>query len=207
MSTKASTLKAYDKMQEVKNNAVTPIERSLVEASLFKGYRKEKVLACEMLRFELTLKGKDSIQKRLKPYLGDKVTFETMFKADLWAELLKNEVEQIFANPIKDFVFLSKLNAPVIEAFLNKNIKHFATKAILKETLSIIQTKGGLRGLKEHYFEVYQSRQTFYNHQTILKKLAKTIDFSELEDLTASKIHGYLLEQFQIKKSIQNKLL
>lgn len=205
-NTKSSTFKLYDKLREIKNNAVTREERKIIEAHSIKEYRKKEIWICEILRVELTLKSKDSIIKRLTPYIENTITLETLFQEEIWFNLLRNEIEKIFNSPMKNFVFLSRLNGPAIEAFLNKNSKHFSKKAIIKETLSIMQRKDGLKGLREYYFDNYKSRQTFYNHISILKRLSKQIDFSDIQNLTSSNVHDYLLRKFDIKEQVQNKL-
>lgn len=206
-STRSSTLKSYAKLPEMKNNAVTAEEGKIIENSLQKAYRAKEVWICELLRTELTLKGTDSVKKRLKPYCGDKVTLESMFKNEIWNKLLKNEVERIFVHPLQDFVFLSKLQAPTLEEVLDKNIKSLDKKLRIKYIIEKIQTAGGLKGVKSYEFKTYRSRQTHYNHRKIFYELAKNINISELENLTSSKIHKHFLSHFKLESPSQNKLL
>jgi len=206
-NTKSSTLKTYAKLPEMKNNAVTAEERKIIESSLQKGYGKNEIWICELLRTELTLKGKDSVRKRFMPFCGENVILENMFKNEIWNELLKNEVERIFVHPLQDFVFLSKLQAPVLEAILDKNIKCLDKKLRIKYVIEKIQTTSGLKGVKSYEFKTYKSRQTYYNHRKVFNELAKNINIIELNSLTASKIHKHFLNHFGLESSPQNKLL
>lgn len=206
-NTKSSTMKTYAKLPEMKNNAVTAEERKIVESSLRKGYGIKEAWVCELLRTELTLKGTDAIKKRLKPYCGENVTLENMFKNEIWDELLRNEVERIFVHPLQEFVFLSKLQAPILEAILDKNVKCLDKKLRIKYIIEKIQTANGLKGVKKYEFKTYKSRQTYYNHRKILNEVAKNINASELKSLTTNKIHKHFLNHFKLKNPRQNKLL
>jgi len=206
-NTKSSTFKSYAKLPEMKNNAVTPEEKKFVGAYLQKGYGEKEIWICEILRTELTLKGTDSIRKRLNPYCGDKITFENMFDEKIWFDLLKNEVERVFAHPLKEFVFLSTLQSPAIEAILDKNIKHMDKRLRIKNTIEKIQKAGGVKGVKNYYFKNYGSRQTFYNHIKIIREIMDNINPSEVENLTASKIHKHFLSQFGLENPLQNSML
>lgn len=206
-NTKSSTLKTYSKLPEIKNNAVTEEERKIVEESLGGSYGSKKVWVCELLRTELTLKGTDSIRKRLNPFCNDNVTFENIFKNEIWNELLKNEVERIFVHPLQDFVFLSKVQAPILETILDKNVKHIDKKLKIKYAIEKIQNTGGLKGFKKYYFNTYGSRQTYYNHLKIFNEAIKNVDISELKSLTSREIHEYFLNHFSLRSYPQSKLL
>ena len=206
-STKASTLKVYSKLPEMKNNSITPQEKMFVESYLQKRHRSKKIWVCELLRAELTLKGMGSVRKRLKPFCGEEITLENMFKNEMWDELLRNEIERIFVHPLQDFIFLSKLQAPILEAVLDKNIKHIDKRLRLKDAIEKIQTSGGLKNFKGYTFEKYKSRQTYYNHLKILDSLVKNIDFSSFGKLTSKEIHKHFLEYFNLKSPPQSKLL
>ncbi len=129
-----------------------------------------------------------------------------MFRDEIWKELLKNEVERIFNHPLVDFVFLSTLQANILEKLLDKYVKHHLTKLRIKDVIEKIQRLGGTKELRRYYTETYKSRQTYYNHQEVLNTLIKNIEISELENLTASKFHVFYLRQFGIENSVQNKL-
>lgn len=205
-NSRASTFKVYDKLAEIKNNAKTLGERKFVEAHSKQGYGQKEVWTCELLRAELTLKGTDSIKKRLAPFCGGEVTFEKMFDEKISSRLLKNEVERIYCRPLSEFIFLSTLQAPIIDDFLNKNVKHLGKKLMIKEMVSRIQNVNGIKGVRKYYLQTYRSEQTFYNHSKMLNKLAREIDFSQFENNSAVKIHSYFLKQFGLDRSIQNKL-
>lgn len=205
-NSKSSTFKFYDKLREIKNDATTPEEAKIVAAYLQKGYGMEDVWSCEVLRAELTLKDTTAIKKRLRPYCGESITFEKVFNENIWNDLLKNEIERIFKHQISEYVFLSTLQANTIQAFLDKNIKHNTTKLLIKDAIEKIQRTGGTKGLKEYYFETYKSRATYYNHLKMLNGLMKNINLSEVENLTASKIHRFLLKQFGLDNSFQDTL-
>lgn len=203
-NSKSSTFKVYDKLREVANNAITPEEHKIVEAS--KSPVQKQTWIVETLRTELTLKDSSAIRKRLKPYIQGEPTFGSMFRDEIWEELLKNEVERIFNHPLVDFVFLSTLQANILEKLLDKYVKHHLTKLRIKDAIEKIQRLGGTKALKRYYTETYKSRQTYYNHQKVLNTLIKNIEISELEKLTASRFHVFYLRQFGIENSLQNKL-
>ncbi|MFZ1720370.1 MAG: hypothetical protein WAU28_03380 [Candidatus Moraniibacteriota bacterium] len=203
-NSKSSTFKLYDKLREIHNNAITPEEHRLVEAS--KISKERDLWICEILRTELTLKDTSAIKKRLKPYIQGEPTFGNMFRDDIWADLLKNEVERVFNHPLANFVFLSTLQANVIEKLLDKYIKHHTTKLWVRDMAEKIQRFGGTKGLKGFYLETFKSRQTYYNHLKISKKITANINLSELENLTASKFHSFYLSQFGIENSTQSTL-
>lgn len=203
-NSKSSTFKVYDKLKEIENNAITPEERRIVEASKSSG--QKPLWICETLRTELTLKDTSSIKKRLKPYMKDLPTFGNIFRDDIWADLVKNEVERVFNHPLADFVFLSTLQANVIQKLLDRHIKNPTTKLWVRDMIEKIQRFGGTKGVKRYYLETFKSRQTYYNHLKVSKKIIKNISLSELENLTVSKFHSFYLGQFGIENTIQNTL-
>lgn len=203
-NSKSSTFKVYDKLKEIANNAITLKERNIVEASKSSG--QKPMWICETLRTELTLKDTSSIRKRLKPYIKGEPTFGDMFRDDIWSDLVKNEVERIFNHPLADFIFLSTLQANVIQKLLDRHIKHPTTKLWVKDMIEKIQRFGGTKGVRKYYLETFKSRQTYYNHLKISKKIMANINLSELESLTSSRFHSFYLRQFGIENSIQNTL-
>ncbi|MFW5884947.1 MAG: hypothetical protein ACOCUF_01830 [Patescibacteria group bacterium] len=206
-STKSSTFKVYSKLQELKSNAITPKEKNVIKSLSNERYKKNKVLLCELIRVELTLKRKSTIKSRLKLYNCNEVTIENIFKNEIWKELLKKEVKRIFVHPLQDFIFLSSSNSPLVEAILDKNIKRIDKRMLAKYAIEKIQSKGGVKGFKEYSFNNYKSRQTYYNHINEINKIAKQINFASLNNLTASKIHNYFLSEFALKPFGQTKLL
>jgi len=203
-NSKSSTFKVYDKLKEIENNAITPEERKIVEASKSSG--QKPIWICETLRTELTLKDTSSIKKRLKPYMKDAPTFGNIFRDDIWADLVKNEVERVFNHPLADFVFLSTLQANVIQKLLDRHIKNPTTKLWVRDMIEKIQRFGGTKGVKRYYLEAFKSRQTYYNHLKASKKIIKNVSLPELENLTASKFHSFYLGQFGIENTIQDTL-
>ena len=203
-NSKSSTFKVYDKLKEIENNAITPEERKIVEASKSSG--QKPIWICETLRTELTLKDTSSIKKRLKPYMKDPPTFGNIFRDDIWADLVKNEVERVFNHPLADFVFLSTLQANVIQKLLDRHIKNPTTKLWVRDVIEKIQRFGGTKGVKRYYLEAFKSRQTYYNHLKVSKKIIKNVSLPDLENLTASKFHSFYLGQFGIENTIQNTL-
>lgn len=203
-NSKSSTFKVYDKLKEIENNAITPEERKIVEASKSSG--QKPIWICETLRTELTLKDTSSIKKRLKPYMKDPPTFGNIFRNDIWADLVKNEVERVFNHPLADFVFLSTLQANVIQKLLDRHIKNPTTKLWVRDMIEKIQRFGGTKGVKRYYLEAFKSRQTYYNHLKVSKKIIKNVSLPDLENLTASKFHSFYLGQFGIENTIQNTL-
>lgn len=203
-NSKSSTFKVYDKLKEIENNAITPEERKIVEASKSSG--QKPIWICETLRTELTLKDTSSIKKRLKPYMKDPPTFGNIFRDDIWADLVKNEVERVFNHPLADFVFLSTLQANVIQKLLDRHIKNPTTKLWVRDVIEKIQRFGGTKGVKRYYLEAFKSRQTYYNRLKVSKKIIKNVSLPDLENLTASKFHSFYLGQFGIENTIQNTL-
>ena len=130
-----------------------------------------------------------------------------MFDVNIREELLKNEVGRIFAHPLAPFIFLSTLQAPVIDGILNRHIKQIQKRLFIRHFVEKIQSNGGTtKGLKEYYFKINKSRQTYYNHLRAAKELMRQVCCSELEQLTASKIHSCFLSQFGLGKPMQEKL-
>ena len=203
-NSKSSTFKVYDKLKEIENNAITPEEQGIVDASKSSG--QKPIWICETLRTELTLKDTGSIKKRLKPYMKDPPTFGNIFRDDIWADLVKNEVERVFNHPLADFVFLSTLQANVIQKLLDRHIKNPTTKLWVRDMIEKIQRFGGTKGVKRYYLEAFKSRQTYYNHLKASKKIIKNVSLPELENLTASKFHSFYLGQFGIENTIQDTL-
>lgn len=201
--TKSSTFKIYDKLREIKNNAITPEEKKIVEAA--QSSNKDTWI-CEVIRVELTLKDSSSIRKKLGPYVQGEPTFRKIFQEALWNEVLKNEAEKIFNHPLSEFVFLSTLQAKTIETLLNKQVKNRATRLWLKDMIQKVQQEGGTKGIRKYYERTYKSRQTYYNHLKILENILKHLELGKLGNLTATHFHSFFLSQFAIDNSTSNSL-
>ena len=188
-------------------NATTREERKLVDAWVGHSkskYGKEKVLAVEVLRFELTLKTKAPINQAMKKYGVILPTFQNIFKKEIWDELVQKEVGDIFNQPLSNFIFLATLQKPIIDAFLDKNYKSIRAKDMARGILQSLQEKG-LAKTKRYYMQNY-SRQTWYNHMERLNKLERTTDFSSIKNITSLEIHSHILKEFKINQNIQTKL-
>ena len=204
---KSTTFKVYEKILEMIANATTREERKLVDAWVGHSkskYGKEKVLAVEVLRFELTLKTKATINQAMKKYGVILPTFQNIFKKEIWDELVQKEVGDIFNQPLSNFIFLATLQKPIIDAFLDKNYKSIRAKDMARGILQSLQEKG-LAKTKRYYMQNY-SRQTWYNHMERLNKLERTTDFSSIKNITSLEIHSYILKEFKINQNIQTKL-
>jgi hypothetical protein len=204
---KSTTFKIYEKIPEMIANATTKEERKLVDAWVAYSkskYGKKKVFAIKILRLELTLKTKVAIKQVLKKYTTTPPTFKSIFNEKMWAELVRKEVDEIYNQPINDFIFLATNQEPVISAFLDKNYKHIPSKDMARGILQSLQGKG-LAKTKRYYMQNY-SRQTWYNYMKRLGKLAKITDFSSINNVTAVEIHRHILKEFQINASTQIKL-
>ena len=195
-NSKSSTFKVYDKLREIKNNAITKEEMAIVKA-LQPSENGQWI--CENLRTELTLKDSTSIRKRLKPYMKSEPTFSKIFKEYLWDELLRNETIKAFNHPLKEFVFLSSIQANAIQALLDINIKHLTTKLQVKDMIEKIQREGGTKGVRKYYEQAYKSRQTYYNHLKKLEKILANIDLNHQETLTSRRFHDFYLRSLGIK--------
>lgn len=202
-NTKSSTFKVYDKFREIKNNAITPEERKIVEAAQDTG---KDTWICEVIRTELTLKSSTSIRRKLGPYVQGEPTFRKIFQEALWNELLKNEVERIFNHPLGEFIFLSTLQSKTIESLLKKQVNHRATRLWLKDMIEKVQKEGGTKGIRRYYEENYKSRQTYYNHLKQLERLLAKLDLSKLGNLSATQFHSFYLSEFGIDNSRPNTL-
>lgn len=200
------TIKAYDKRSELLNRAETTKEKEIAELIQKGQYRIDGKLATEILRIELTLKDKRKISSKFKPYLGDlPPTFENLFNEELWAKVLKDEVNRVFNHPLQRIIFLSLESQPFIDAFLDQHYRHIQTKDTIRGILSSLQ-KQGLADTRKAYLERYKSRQTWYNYLQRLKRLQEYFDWSALGKLDNVKIHNFILKQFGIITQTQQKL-
>jgi len=206
-SNKSTTFKVYEKIPEMIANAKTREERKLVDfwIELSKSkYGKEKVLAVEVLRFELTLKTKATITQAMKKYGDLSPTFQSIFKKEMWDELVQKEVGDIFNQPLNNFIFLATLQKPTIDAFLDKNYKSIRAKDMARGILQSLQEKG-LAKTKRYYTQNY-CRKTWHNYAKCIKQLEEKTDFTTLKNATSIEIHSHILRQFNINPKMQTKL-
>lgn len=205
-SNRSSTFKVYNKTKEMIYNAETKREKQIADLLKNKKYKTEGVWISEVLRFELTLKSKRAITQKMKLYLGEKQpTFEQLFDDKLWFNIVRDEFVNIYSHPLKNFIFLANQSKPVIDAFLNKNIKSIKVKDTIYGILISLQEKG-LKETKQKYLKEYKSRQTWYNYITRLKGLEKYVNLSALKNITSIDISNYILREFNIETSEQLKL-
>ncbi|MFA5753964.1 MAG: hypothetical protein WC905_01205 [Patescibacteria group bacterium] len=203
---KTETFKIYSKNREIMNNAKTAEEKQIAELLKADKYKKDQVYINEILRVELTLKTGRKVKERLKSYLGEaSPTLENIFKPKIWEALIKEEINQIYNHPLKNFIFLSLEQEPFIEAFLDKNYSHIETKDTIIGIITSLQKKG-IAQTRNDYFEKYKSRQTWYNYLGRLKKLEGHLDLKALANLSSFKIHSFILNQFGIENSQQIEL-
>jgi hypothetical protein len=205
---RSTTFKIYEKIPEMIVNSKTSEERKLVEtwAKFTKSpYRKQQLLAIEILRFELTLKTKVAINQVMKKYDIISPIFKNIFSKKIWDELVQKEIDKIYNQPISNFIFLATNQKPIIDAFLDKNYKSIRAKDTARGILQSLQEKG-LAKTKRYYMRNY-SRKTWYNYMNNLKNIEKEIDFSTIENINSVKIHSYILKKFNIGSSRQIKLL
>ena len=194
----SETIKAYDKKREILNNAKTKEEKEMA--------KKFEDNNAEVLRIELTLKTLRKITAKFKPYIGRKnPTLETIFKQDIWDDLLKQEVNAVFNHQLQKILFLSLESQPFIEKFLDEHYSHIQTKDTIKGILASLQTYG-LAETRSRYLQRYKSRQTWYNYLKRLDELQNHFDVKALNNLTNVKIHSYILSQFGISTSTQEEL-
>ncbi|MFA5753827.1 MAG: hypothetical protein WC905_00485 [Patescibacteria group bacterium] len=200
------TFKIYSKNREIMNNAKTVKEKQIAELLKADKYKKDQVYINEILRVELTLKTCRKIKERLKPYLGETApTLENIFKPQIWEALIKEEINQIYNHPLKNFIFLSLEQEPFIEAFLDKNYSHIETKDTIMGIIAGLQKKG-IAQTRKDYFKKYKSRQTWYNYLGRLEKLEGYLDLKAIANLSSFQIHSFILKQFGIENSQQIEL-
>jgi len=200
------TFKIYSKNREIMNNAKTVKEKQIAELLKADKYKKDQVYINEILRVELTLKTGRKVKERLKPYLGEITpTLENIFKPQIWEALIKEEINQIYNHPLKNFIFLSLEQEPFIEAFLDKSYGHIETKDTIIGIIASLQKKG-IAQTRKDYFGKYKSRQTWYNYLGRLEKLEGHLDLKAIANLTSFKIHSFILNQFGIENSQQIEL-
>ncbi|MBT4121004.1 MAG: hypothetical protein HOA57_01260 [Candidatus Magasanikbacteria bacterium] len=206
-SNKATTFKLYSKLPEVANNAVTQKELDIAKAYRANRYKNKKgVLVSEVLRCELTMRGKQATKQKFKPYLnGDEPTLKNIFNQHFWKKILQKEIDEIYNHPLKNYVFLSQNNKPVIDAFLDKNCKDITVKSEIIMALALLQ-EGGLQYVKRYFMTKYKSRTTYYNYRNRLQKLSKYVDFNKLKNVTSRDVVDRLLKTFDIDTKRQDKL-
>ena len=202
---KASTFKIYSKIPEVCNNATTKKELKIKKEFEQIQYRANTISVLELLRFELTLKKKQAINQMAKKYIIGVPTFEKLFDEKIWVDLLKNEVNKIYNLPIKNFIFLAMNNKPIIDAFLNKNIKSIKTKSLMRYLLIELQEKG-LKNTRKSFLKEY-SKRTWYNYMNIFKELEKRTNFSPINNVQSVEVINFILNKFDIEIMCQEKLL
>ncbi len=203
-SKKEETLKLYNKLSEVANNAITDKEKAVRQAVEKQRYRSEAIYVNEMLRTELTLKTRRKIENRFKKYLptGQEVNFQNLFKKSIWDKLLAEEIATVYMHPLRHFVFLAQENKPIIEAFLDKNHKHIETKDTVMGIIGSLQ-EYGLAQTRQRYLAKYDSRQTWYNYLKRFKKIDEAYDFSSLANSDNYKIYCHILGQFGLDTAAQ----
>jgi len=177
------TTKAYDKSKEILNRAETAKEKEVAELIKAGSYQIDGKMATEILRIEVTIKTPRKIASKFKPYLGDlPPTFENLFNEELWAKVLKDEVNKVFNHPLQRIIFLSLESQPFIDSFLDKHYQHIQTKDTVRGILSNLQERG-LADTRRTYLKRYKSRQTWYNYLRRLKQLQEHFDWSALAKL------------------------
>ncbi len=203
-STREETFKFYDKIPEIANNAVTPKEKAFALELEKSRYQSSNVYVNEILRAELTLKTKRKVAARFKKYLpaNQELTFQNLFKTELWNKLLTEEVRTIYLHPLRHFIFLSLENKPIIQAFLDKNHKHIETKDTIVGLISSLQ-EYGLAQTRQNLLKKYDSRQTWYNYLNRIEKIDAIYDFSTLTNSDNYKIYRYILSQFGLDTTAQ----
>jgi hypothetical protein len=203
---KTETFKIYSKNREIMNSAKTIKERQIAALLKSEKYKNDRVYINEILRVELTLKTGRKIEDRLRPYLGEtKPTLENIFKPRVWEALIREEANAIYNHPLKNFIFLSLEQAPFVEAFLDKNYGHIATKDTITGIITNLQKKG-IAQTRKDYLEKYASRQTWYNYLGRLKKLESHLDLRAISNLNSFQIHSFILQALGIESRQQGEL-
>ena len=206
LSTKNETLKAYGKNQEMLNSAETQKELAIADLLRKGEFRMDGQLAKEILRIEATFKTPRKIKEKFKPYLGVlPPTLENIFKQNIWEQVLREQVDEVFNHPLQKIIFLSLEKQPIIDDFLDKHYNHIQTKATIRQIIGELQ-ENGLAETRKQYLKTYKSRQTWYNYLARLAELQNHFDWRELGKLDNVKIHKYILEQFGIISTIQQEL-
>ena len=200
-----TSFKVYSKMPEIANNAISPEELKIAENYRQKSYLNPTKHIPEILRFEYTMRNKQALIQKFKVYLTEPPTIANIFKPEIALNILREEVEKIYNHPLKNFIFLSQCNKPVIQEYLDKNCKSIQVKNNLYIALSYLQN-GGVKQAKQYFFNSYKSNKTWYNYCSRLQKLGKEVDFSKLENITTIKIVNYILDTFNINRHKQDKL-
>lgn len=201
-----TSFKVYSKIPEVANNAITPDELKIAENYKQKPYQNPARHIPEILRFEYTMRNKQAIIQKFRGYMKEPPTVANIFKPEIAFNILKEEVEKIYNHPLKNFIFLSQCNRPMVQEYLDKNCKSEQVKDNLCIALLKIQ-EGGIKKAKQYFFNTYKSKKTWYNYLSHLQKLGDGVDFSKLHNLTATTIHGHILDEFGINRHRQDKLL
>ncbi len=161
----------------------------------------------EILRFELTMRTKSSIKQKCKNIIGSEadMTLKNLFKQKIWDSLIREEVEKIYNNPLKNYILLARENKPIIDAFINKNIKNKQSKDTFMGIIMSVQEKG-IKQTRIDYCKE-STRQSWLNYKNKLLMLEREIKLDLLDNLSSANILNLVLSEFEIEKRRQYKLL
>jgi len=183
----------YDKLLEIKNNPKTKEEKELV-----------KKLLPEVVRFELTLHTKHSVNQAMRGFYPKQndYTLVDVFKDEICAKLLQNEVDQIFNHPLKEVIVMANTKQPFNDGIFQKFNKYFSKKTKTKYILDLLQTRG-VAGFRKEFLESHSVR-TWYRLQNEVGEIAQSLQLTGDDRTTTNlKILEFILEQFGIKPDLK----
>lgn len=197
---KYETIKFYDKVKEILNN-VEDGKATRETKQLAKRF-SDKSLVLEILRFEQTFKNTRKVKLKFGKYLEAKdITFKNIFRKGIQEKIMKEEIEKIYSSPYEPFLFLAQEQKPFVTKYLNKYHSHITLKNNVWGIINSLQ-EYGLAETRERYIK-QMCKQTWYNYESRLKKMAQQMDFSEIQNLDSFKIFVYVLKQFGIERKEQ----